>query len=172
MDNLPEKNIPEYNAEPIETVKGEAVGEDYIPGQSDEESKNYKFEKNHITITVFFLEYLSKNTTAPAIHEIVKETNLSYRTVTRHLKEIDFSRVTDKYLFAADAVIGALVQRAIKTGDPKAVKLYAGLVLKWSEKQILEFRDRRDFRDLREELSDSKDTAEKIDKLNQYLLNE
>lgn len=103
-----------------------------LPNSTDK--KNITWQTNQILIRDAFLEVLKTEKRAPQITEISKRTKLSYKTVTKHIKELDFKSVTDKAKVLTDDVMMSIFRSASK-GNSGSQKLWMQIAEGWTEKK-------------------------------------
>lgn len=92
------------------------------------------WESNHQLIKDSFYELLRLRKRAPKISEIAERTGLSYRTVQRHIEQMDLDeiRTTSPARLMRDEVLIGLAKSAIG-GNPRSAELYMELMHGYSK---------------------------------------
>lgn len=99
-----------------------------------------EWENNHDALIIAYKEMLKENMDKgiykrPSVSALSKRTGISRTAIYDHLKEMTLVDSSLMQKLRADDVLEALAKKAID-GDVLAIKLYAQVVMNWSEKNI------------------------------------
>ena len=87
------------------------------------------WERNHVLIRTVLVERMRSLKRMPQIGEISQQTGLSYRTVERHIKKVDFDGLVERSavrLLTEDVLTG--MAKAGINGSPRAAELFFEIV--------------------------------------------
>lgn len=105
-----------------------------------EQKRVYTWEKNDIEIRNAKLKFLQENGRMPSHKELTAMTSLSYQTIRKHQKEMDFTELTKEFKSLTKDVVVSIFKSSLK-GNTASQKLWLQVVEGWAEKREVSVND-------------------------------
>ncbi len=90
--------------------------------------KRKDWEVNNSMISKAVFDLIKKKLKMPTYQEIANRTGLATRTVKRHMEEVDFKDITQKFRANSEMVLLKLFQKAMEGKSPRYMELWFKVV--------------------------------------------